>query len=39
MHLVAEGVGLTRDEGLLYLQLRQEEERRGDASGEDQADG
>ena len=37
--LVAEGVGLPRDEALLHLQLGQEEEGRGEAAGEDEADG
>ena len=37
--LVAEGVGLPRDEALLHLQLRQEEEGRGEAGREDEADG
>ena len=39
IHLVAEGVGLARDEALLHLQLRQEEEGRGEEGGEDEADG
>ena len=39
IHLVAEGVGLARDDALIYLQLRQEEEGRGEEGREDEADG